>query len=300
MKLKIDDIEAFCTVADCGSFKEAANALNITPSALSRRLVKLEDALGARLLDRTTRRVSVSTVGEEFLPEARRIIGAFQKSIEEMRDLISVRAGAVSIATNMTISDTILPRIVRQFRRQNPRVRISVTESSSPQALERVLNHECEFAVAQFGAGHPDLAFEPLLDDYFVLVCHPDHPLAARKRITWADLDRHNFIRLRASSGTSGILERTLGAKTRHLSGDITIGHFSALLGLVGENLGVSVIPSLVVLKCAELGLATRPIKAPVVSRKLGIVTKRGKSLSPASQALAVVCRSLIQQSSRG
>ena len=296
MRIKLDDVEAFCAVVDYGSFKEAANELNITPSALSRRLSKLEDLLGARLLDRTTRQVSASTIGEEFLPEAQRIVATFRKSVDNLHDLIHVRTGSVSLATNMTIADTILPRIIRKFREENPFVKVFATESSSPQALDRVLNHECEFAIAQFGEGLPGLEFEPLLEDYFVLLCHQDHPLATQNQITWADLEKYNFIQLRGSSGTIKILKRTLGDQMQYLSGDFKVGHFSTLLGFVGENLGISAIPSIVNLRRPDINLVTRPIGQPSVSRQLGIVTKRGRSLSPAGNVLADVCRTMINQ----
>ncbi|MEM7124671.1 MAG: LysR family transcriptional regulator, partial [Pseudomonadota bacterium] len=111
MHIKLDDLQAFVTIAEFGGFARASDELNITQSALSRRIKKLEDALGARLLDRTTRRVSVSTVGEEFLPEAMRIVDEFNQSLSDIRDLIQVRTGTVAISTNMTVADTLLPEI---------------------------------------------------------------------------------------------------------------------------------------------------------------------------------------------
>lgn len=294
MDVKLDDVEAFVTVAELGSFNRAADALGITQSALSRRLKKLEDALGARLLDRTTRKVGVSVVGEEFLPEARRMVADFTKSLQHVRDLVHVRKGSVSVASNMTIADTILPRIVSRFRRENPEVRVKLTESSSPQALDRVVARDAEMAIAQFGEGRPELAFEPLIVDRFVLVCHRDHPLAAQAEVAWRDLEPHSFIRMRAASGTTKLLERSLRDKMRYLTGDIEVGHFNALLGFVGQNLGVSAIPTLVNLKRPDLNLITRPIVEPEVSRALGVVTQRDRSLSPAGQKFRALCREML------
>lgn len=131
------------------------------------------------------------------------------------------------------------------------------------------------------------MEFEPL----FVLVCHKDHPLAQEDNLTWQDLSPHKFVRLRAASGTTNLLNRILGDKLRYLSGDLGIGHFNALLALVGRNLGVSAIPTLVQLKRAELDLVIRSISDPEISRTLGFVTNRGRSLSPAGEALRQTCR---------
>ncbi|MCR9085422.1 MAG: LysR family transcriptional regulator [Rhodobacteraceae bacterium] len=297
MQIKLDDVQAFVVIANMGGFARAAEELGITQSALSRRIKKLEEALGARLLDRTTRQVSVSLVGEEFLPEAERIVAEFNQSISDIRELIQVRTGTVAMSTNMTVADTLLPEIMAQFRQANPRVRVRVTESSSPAALERVLRRESELAIAQFGEGHPDLEYEPLFDDRFVLVCHRDHPLARESLLRWKDLQPHNFIRMRAGSGTTNLLQRKLGDRLRVLSGDLEVGHFNALLALVGRNLGVSAIPTLVQYKRTDLDLVARPIRDPVISRDLGIIKERGRSLSPAGEALRKVCREVLTQS---
>lgn len=294
MQVKLDDIEAFVAVADLGGFKRAADDLCITQSALSRRLKKLEDALGARLLDRTTRKVSVSAVGEEFLPEARRMLGDFRKSLNDVHELVRLRRGVVSVATNMTIADTVLPRIVARFVGDNPDVRVRVTESSSPQAIDRVLRRESELAIAQVGDGHPELEFLPLIVDHFVLVCHKEHPLAQREVVEWRDVAPFNFIQMRAESGTMRLLGRALGEMRRHLHGDVEVGHFNALLGFVGQNIGVSAIPTLVNLKRPDLDLVTRPLRAPSVSRSIGIVTQRGRSLSPSGAAFLALSREML------
>ena len=297
MRTKLDDIQAFIAVAEFGSFARAAEELNITQSALSRRIKKLEEDLGARLLDRTTRRVSVSLVGEEFLPEAIRIVDEFKQSLTDIRDLVQIRTGTVAMSSNMTVADTLLPQIIAEFKAANPRVRVRLTESSSPAALERVLQRKSELALAQFGEGHPELAFEPLFEDRFVLICHRDHPLARQSDLTWEDLGPHNFIRMRAGSGTTNLLERSLGDNIRYLSGDIEVGHFNALLAFVGQNLGVSAVPTLVRLKRTDLNLVAKPIGNPEVSRSLGIVTYRGRSLSPAGEALRATCRQVLKRS---
>jgi DNA-binding transcriptional LysR family regulator len=296
MQIKLDDLQAFVTVCEYGGFAPAADELNITQSALSRRIKKLEEALGARLLDRTTRRVSVSTLGQEFLPEARRIVEEFKQSLSDIRDLIQVRTGSVSIATNMTLADTLLPEIIAQFKAKSPNVRVRLNESSSPDALERVLRREAELAIAQYGEGHPDLDFEPLFDDRFVLISHRDHPLAGAHGLIWEDVAAHNFIKMRAGSGTTNLLERSLGDKLRFLSGDLEVGHFNALLGFVGQNLGVSAIPTLVQLKRLDLDLVATPISDPVISRSLGIVTYKGRSLSPAGESLRETSREVLSR----
>lgn len=284
MKITIDDLEAFIAVADFESFNRAANKLGITQPALSRRVKKLEDTLGAKLLDRTTRKTSVSIVGEEFIIEARRMLEEFKKSIDDVQELIKTRTGSISLSTNMTIADSILPDIVSKFRTMNPNIRLRISQDSSPEAINRVLRRECEFAIAQYSNEYSELKFEPLIKDSFVMVCHKDHILAKRKKISWKDFESYNFLKLGSKSRTINILKNELDEQIVYLKGDIQVDNFSVLMSLVGKNLGVSAIPSLAKFKRPELDVVTRPIEEPKVSRTLGLITYKGRSLSPASK----------------
>ncbi|RXI45017.1 hypothetical protein CRU99_04335 [Malaciobacter mytili] len=284
MKITIDDLEAFIAVADYESFNQAANKIGITQPALSRRIKKLEDTLGAKLLDRTTRKISVSIVGEEFITEARRMIEEFSKSIDDVQELIKTRTGSISLTTNMTIANSILPNIVYQFKKKNPNIRLRISQDSSPEAIKKVLRRECEFAIAQYSQDDPNIEFEPLINDSFEMICNKNHPLAKKKKIQWKDFESHNFLKLGSNSRTINILKNELGDKINYLNGDIEVDHFSALIGLVEKNLGVSAIPSLAKFKRPENDIITRPIDNPKVSRMLGIITYKGRSLSPASK----------------
>lgn len=284
MKITIDDLEAFIAVADYESFNRAAVELGITQPALSRRIKKLEDTLGAKLLDRTTRKISVSIVGEEFILEARRMLDEFAKSIDDVQELIKTRTGSISLSANMTITDLILPEIVSKFKKKCPNIRLRISQNSSPEAVKKVLRKECEFAIAQYSHDDPNLEFEPLINDSFVMICNKKHELAKKNKVFWNDFESHNFIKLGSNSRTISILKEELGDKIKYLNGDIEVDHFSALIAFVGENLGVSAIPALANFKRPELNIVTKPIEDHQVSRMLGIITYKGRSLSPASK----------------
>lgn len=292
--ITLGDINAFVLVARLESFALAAEELLVTQSALSRRIKKLENSLGGSLLDRTTRSVSVSRLGMEFLPQAERIVNDFHRSLDDINEVVKVRRGIVSFSCNMTISDTLLPEILGQFKAEYPEIRIRVYEDSSPQAIEKVLNGQSELALAQLGEEHPDLEFESLIDDQFVIACHSSHPLSKAKSTTWDEVKEEHFILLRSESGTRKILQRHLGEKYDLISNDMQVGHFHSQLGLVGKGIGIAAIPSLVRLSRKDLELATIPISKPTIRRKLGIVTFRGRALSPAAEELRRVARNVM------
>lgn len=292
--ITLGDISAFVLVARLESFALAAEELLVTQSALSRRIKKLENSLGAPLLDRTTRSVTVSRLGREFLPQAERIVNDFHRSLDDIDQVVKVQRGIVSFSCNMTISDTLLPEILARFKTTYPDIRIRVHEDSSPQAIERVLSGQSELALAQFGEGHPDLEFEALIDDRFVIACHKSHSLADAPSTTWEEVKDEQFVLLRSESGTRKILQRYLGKKYDVISNDMQVGHFHSQLGLVGKGIGIAAIPSLVRLSRKDLELAIIPISKPTIRRKLGIVTYRGRSLSPAAEELRKVAVSVM------
>ena len=292
--ITVGDITAFVLVARLESFALAADELHITQSALSRRIKKLEDSLGAPVLDRTTRSVSVSTLGLEFLPQANRIVEDFNRSLEDITEIVKVRRGLVSFSCNMTISDTLLPDIIHKFNLTHPDIRVRVYEDSSPKAIEKVLTGQSELALGQVGEGHPELEFEPLINDYFVIACHRNHPLAKSHSTSWQEIKDQKFVVLRAESGTRKILQKSLGPLYDLISNDIQVGHFHSQLGLVGRGIGIAAIPSLIRLSRKDLDLATIPISQPTVSRQLGIATYRGRSLSPAATKLREIAASIM------
>ena len=297
MNIKMDDIIAFVCVAEVGGFIAAAEELCITPSALSRRIKKLEDELGATLLDRTTRSVSVSTIGQEFLPEAIRMVEGFYRTLSDITDLIQVRRGSVRIACNNTVSDTILPEVLSVYREKNPEIKIKVIENSSPEVRESVLRGEAELGITTMTESHNDLDFQPLFEDSLLVICRIDHPLAQYKNVTWNDIKNLNYIHLRRESGTKLLLEKTLGSTFSELTGDIEVSHTSALLRMVANGLGVSATPSLVWYKRTDTELVSLPVSEPRVSRTIGIVTRRHRSLSPAAQRLRKCCIQVMKNS---
>lgn len=296
MQVRFEDLVAFTLVADLKSFVRAAEELRITQPALSRRVKKLEEELGAKLVERTSRVVSLTTIGAEFLPTAKRMVRDFDKSLSNIIDVIQKRSGAVSIAFNMTVASVAMPEILDRFHRIYPNIEVRVFEDSSPPILERVFLGEVEFGVVNTYALRPDVMFEPLVDDVFVAICNQAHPLAKKRRVTWRDLHDYPYIGMSPRSGTQRLLERTLGGTGVLPDCEFQVAHTMSLLGLVGKNLGVAAIPGLASLQRPDLNLVAKPLHDPVVERTIGLVRMRDRSLSPAAEAIEAITRQVVTE----
>jgi len=291
MRIKHDEIVAFIAVAETKSFSRAAKDLGITQPALSQRLRKLEDGLGTKLLDRSTRSVSLTKVGEVFFPVASRANAAFQRSLIEIRDIIALNSGHVAVACNTSLVDTLLPDVIEQFAAAHPRIHVKVLDMSGPSVMRSVAQGEVDLGIAQMADVPPELMFEPLLRDQLHLICRKDHPLARRKIVEWKELANYKMIEMAPSMASHKIVAQQFAAYGGGSSGKYEVAHSAALLALVAKNLGVAAMPKFVLRKRPDLDLVARPLASPKYERVSGIVTLSTRTLSPAASALAGLLR---------
>jgi len=278
------DLRAFLSVVELESFHRAAAALNLSQPALSRRVQKLESAIGAALLERTTRRVSLTAVGRELLPLVRRMLDEFDSSLFAMRELGQRQTGQVTIACVPTAAFYFLPRVIARFNEQFPNVRFSILDLSANDGLQSVARGEAEFGINLLGSAEPELTFDPLIEDPFVLACRRDHPLAKKKAVSWADVEPYHLVTVSRASGNRTLLEAALVRSQVRLRWFYEVTHLSTSLGLVEAGLGISVLPKLATPQGEHPIIVTRPIGNPKVSRTIGVVRRRGRQLSPAAQ----------------
>jgi DNA-binding transcriptional LysR family regulator len=295
MKLTIDSISAFVSLVHFGNYQTAAASLKVTQPALTRRIQRLEDALGAQLIDRRYRGVSLTALGTNYLPIAIRTVHDFNRSNQQIKDLVSARTGTVKLAMNMTIATTILPNILKAFSELHPNVSVKITEGSGPNVVEKVLSGEVEFGIAPCPTSIERIDFEECYSDPFMLVAHRDHELHIQPTVTWQCLEKYNFIKMRPESGTRRLLEKGLDDLGVHLTGQYEVGHLPALLSLVGHNLGVSAVPDLSSTAIHNLPIISRKINGPAICRSIGILTSQDSSLSPAALALKTIAKNVLE-----
>lgn len=291
----IPEVEAFVRIVDCASFKRAAAEMLLTQSALTQRLKKLEGALGARLVDRTTRAVAPTAVGRVFLPSARRLLQQFEQTAAGIRGVIEVAGGQVTVASLISVATYALPPVLRRFAGEHPRVGVRILDESEQEIVQHVHAGEAEFAVDMLtGPPEPDLAVTALADDPFVLACREDHPLADGGPVEWAALSEMPVIALGSRSGTSRLVNAQLAAGGRSPAWRHEVQHLSTLVGLLEAGLGVGIVPRMAMAGLAAHRLVARPLTGPGLSRRLVLVERRGATLSPAAAALkALVAEAL-------
>jgi Transcriptional regulator len=286
MKIDTLGVQAFIAVADQGTFNRAAQSLHITQAALSRRVQNLEGFLGVKLIERTTRSVSLTRVGEDFLPQARRLLTDLASALLEIRDSGRAFRGDVTIACVPTVGVHYLPRVVQEYAALHPQNRLRILDHSSSGVAAAVLRREAEFGINMQAAQHPELTTVPLLKDRLVLVCRDDHPVARKRRITWKELERHAVILPGSESGNRAELDMALERHRVTLQAFYEVQRSSTAVGMVSKGLGVAVVPALAVQKDAYPRLRMLPLVDPAIARTMVLVSRTNAHLTPAAQAL--------------
>lgn len=299
MRPDILGLQAFIAIAEHGGFGRAAQSLHITQTALTRRLQNLEDALGVRLVERTTRSTALSELGRAFLPRARRLVDDLGAALNEIRETGRALRGDVTIACVPTVGVQYLPRIIQRYSARYPENRVRILDHASAGVAQAVVRREAEFGINILGSHHPDLVGRPLMQDRFVLVCRDDHPLARRDSIPWRSLAPHPLIYVGQMSGNRGLLDVALGEADLALRFQFEVQRSSTAVGLVAEGVAAAIVPRLAVQKGAYPNLRVVALREPVVSRTLVLLSRRNAELSPAAHALYELIASLAQGRSR-
>lgn len=282
----LNDLQAFRAVAELGNFRRAAEAVHISQPAFSRRIEKLEEALGVRLLERTTRRVTLTAVGRDFAKKVQLLLDDLDSTLLGIRGVAATRMGLVTVACVPSTVYYTVSRVVKAFREAYPRIRVKVMDAGANEVLAAVVRGEADFGINFIGSQEPDVAFHPLAEDRFVLACRRDHPLARRRRVAWAELSQHHVVAVAQSSGNRLLLDQALARENLQIPSVCEAQHITGQLGLVEAGLGVAAVPAMAMPGRDHPTLASVPLDSPVVTRRVGLIRRQGRALAPAAQAL--------------
>ena len=291
MAVTINQVIAFSTVARTGSFAEAAIQLHLSQPALSIAIKKLEEALGGKLLARTTRSVALTPEGKAFYPVARRLLSDWEQSLQDVRNHFTLRRGKLDIAAMPTYTINRLPKILANFHQQYKDIHVTVHDVIAESVVDMVREGRCELGVTFEPSDAPDLAFEPLFKDRFIAILPSKHPLLAKSQLRWSDLLDYPHISLQRPAGTRALIDQALAARDLVLTPAFESHQLVSVGRMVSEGLGLSVVPSTSQNQMEEMGLHCRAISSPIITHQLGIVKRRQQELSVAAQAMQALVR---------
>jgi DNA-binding transcriptional LysR family regulator len=282
----LNDLQAFRAVAELANFRRAAESVHLSQPAFSRRIDKLEQAIGVRLLERSTRRVSLTAVGRDFARKVVQLLDELDGTLLGLRGLAPTRLGEVTVACVPSTVYYYLSQVIRRYREAYPKIRVRVLDASANEVLAAVVRGEADFGLNFIGGQEPDIDFIPLAEERFVAACRRDHALARRRRVTWRDLADYDFITVDKTSSNRLLIDQALAGLPGRPEVVYEARHVTTLLGLVEAGLGVAAVPSMAMPGKDHPLLVSVPLGEPVVTRRVGLIRRRGRTLTPAAQQL--------------
>ncbi len=277
-------VKAFLALAEQKNFTRAANQCHLSQSAFSTLIRTLEDAISIRLFDRDTRKVELTPEGRLFLAGASRLLEDFRAALSDLGEHAARRRGRVALAALPSLAAGWLPGVLAEFRAHYPGIELDVADELSESCVERVRSGRADFALAAVRASAPELRTDPFCSDRFHLVCRADHPLAARRTLTLAQLAGEPFIHLARSSSVRQHIEAAV--RPAQMNRVMELEQLSTVAGMVRAGLGITVVPSLTLFHFQHPDLATRPLNAPGLKREIFVIRWKDRSLSSAAQVL--------------
>ncbi len=287
-RINIDlfEFQAFANLAECRSFRVAAEQLGMSGPALSRLIGRLEKRLGTRLFDRDTRNVALTPQGETLRALTGRILSEAVAALSEFEGYLAARRGRVVLAGLPSVTASLLPQVIRRFLVAYPDVDVSILDALSDQVVTAVLDGRADLG---FAAGWPDredrFSFRPLLEDRFVAVGPAGGPLAEIRSYTWRELVDHPFVAMATGTSVRALTEAACVQAGFSLRPRFEVAHLATAGALVAAGLGVTALPSLTLPVLHRISLDVRPLVSPLLLRKVGMIQATGRTLPPAAAA---------------
>lgn len=285
MDYPLKEIRVFVAIMEHGSFKAAARALHLSQPALTQRLQKLEERIGVRLIERSTRALAPTVVGRQFLPIAERMLHQVDRSLADLVDLAAGNTGTVTVSSLISVAADILPGALRRFARERPDIGVRIIDDAEREIVAHVRRGEAEFGIdMQTAAPDPDILATPVLEDPYVLVCHADHPRTVDRPVRWDELDGMALITMGARSGTSRLVPSTGDGGGPGGASRYEVQHISTLIALIEAGLGAGIVPAMSIRARKNDRLVCRRLVEPDLKRTIVFVQRRGVALSPAAE----------------
>lgn len=255
--MNIAELEVFLAVSADRSFSKAAHRLNRTQSAVSQSIKRLEDDLGERLIDRTTREGRLTDAGTLLRDYADRLMRLADEAMSAVHDLRDLKRGRVLVGANESTVHSLLPLIAR-FRARHPAVHVDVRRVHARHVGAEVLSGSLDFGIVTFQPGEQGLGTVVVDTDDLVLLVPPRHPLAKRRVVHMDEVGRQDIV---AHNDPSPARDRVLRAyQRRHetLNIRVSLPSLDAIKRAVELGLGVAVLPR----RCALAELARKELVA--------------------------------------
>ena len=290
--MEITQLEFFIKVVEEGGFSKAASRVYRTQPAVSIAVKRLEEEVGAPLLDRTHKTPTLTEAGELIYEYARRIIALRDQARGAVAELRELRRGRVRIGANESTSLYFLPELILAFRRRHPKVKVEISRQVSERLPRELLERDIDLALMAFEPNDAGLTSFPVLRDELVLVMSPKHHLAARDSVSVKELGGESFLAHNVRAASRRKVIETFARHHTPLNIPLELATIETIKRFVQKQVGIAFVPRMCVAEELERGtLATIPVRGLTYQRVIWASHRKGAALSHAASAFVELLR---------
>ena len=281
--MNLDTLKLYCEVARLRSFSRGATASGVSQSAASQAIQQLEAELGAVLLDRSRRPLQPTEEGRGFFEACRTLLQGFEQARAELAASRQRVEGTVRVAAIYSVGLHDMSRHMHPFMSAHPQARVLLECLHPHKVVEAVLNDEADVGILSYPTATRALEVLPLRSEPMVVVTHPSHRLARKRRVTPADLNGEAFVAFDHDLAIRKTIDRALKQHSVRVTVVMEFDNVETIKQAIGIAAGISILPRPTVLKEVEIRtLAAVPLAIPGLVRPIAIIHRRGKRLTPA------------------
>lgn len=290
--MQIETFKVFCDLVETASFSRAASLNSITQSAVSQQIRSLEQHFHVGLIERGRKNFSVTQEGRAFLQASKEILNTFESLGDRIKELQNIVAGELRICTVYSIGLHELPPFLKKFRALYPEVEVKVDYRRSSQVYAEVLEGDADLGLVAFPARRKGLMVEDFWRDKLVLICHPDHRLAERKRVSLRELHGEKFISFEPDLPTRKVIDRLLREQGVEIKQTMELDNIETVKRAVEIENGISIVPQASVADETRNGsLVAIEVESFEMWRPLGVIHRRHRAISPAQKQFVTLLK---------
>lgn len=294
MKISLRQLQVFLEIARHGSVSRAAEGLSMSQSAVSSALGELERQFEVQLFDRVGRSVQLNSLGEQLVSMAADMLDrarAIEAFLGGQQGVGHLRIGAT-----LTIGNYLATLIVARFLQTHVDSRVALHVHNTSVIVDRLVACELDLGLIEGSCNHPDLEVDRWVADELVVFCAPDHPLAARRTVTFDQLAGEAWILREQGSGTRATFDQAVRHLAQPLNVRLELEHTEAIKRAVEFGLGLGCISRLALRDAFRRG-SLMPLEVPELDlgRYFQFVWHRQKFQTPGFTSFLALCRAMTE-----
>ncbi len=245
MAMEDHKLKVFCTVAETKSFSKTSEIIHLTQPAVSLQIQALEELYETKLFDRSSSSISLTPAGEVLYKFSKDILALYAELEKEIGKLTGLIKGSITIGASTTIGNYVLPRIIVDFKKNHPKIKINALIGNTKRILDLLNSGVIDLGLVEGETSRHKIKVESLITDELALIIPSYHPWAKKKVVSVLEIPKEPFIMREEGSGTRQMIEKYLashGIKINDMRIALVLGGTESIKEAVENGIGISIV----------------------------------------------------------